>query len=157
MTRLMLATAAAALLVGACDSGAGEQAAPAADPAATADAPTGALPDANAAPAAAAMPTATGPGTAMGLTGAQLEDADLRDATGRDLGDVERVVADGAGNVTALLVEIDDTEPDRYVELALEGLEAVREPDDDDGRDDDWDLRADLTREALMAMPEARR
>ncbi len=87
---------------------------------------------------------------ALGLTERQLRDAELRNARGEDIGDVEGVVRGEGGRVTHLLVEVEDTSPDRYVHVPLEGLEVVR-----DG--DDWDIRSRLTREALMAMPEVRR
>lgn len=98
----------------------------------------------------AAVPSASGPGTAFGLTTRQLEDADLIDATGRDLGDVERVETDASGEVVAVIVEVDDTSPDRYVRMPITRLTAVA-----DG--DDWDLRAATTREELMALPQVDR
>lgn len=87
---------------------------------------------------------------ALEMTEAQLRDADLKDMAGRDLGDVEEVIRDSGGQVTHLLVEIDDASPDRFVEVPLAGLSRVA-----DG--DDWDVQADLNREALMAMPEVAR
>ena len=54
------------------------------------------------APAAAQQPT-----IALGLTREQLEDADILDATGREIAEVEQVVMDSSGKVTGLLVEID--------------------------------------------------
>lgn len=84
---------------------------------------------------------------ALGLTEAQLRDADLVDAADVDLGDVEYVVRGADGVITALVVEIADTEPDRFVEIPLGGLEAVH-------RGDDWDVRSTLTRDALLALPE---
>lgn len=96
------------------------------------------------------LPGATGPGTALGLTRDQLEDADLGDMDGRDLGDVEGVVTDAGGNITHLVVEIEDTSPDRYVHVPIEGLRAVR-----DGTD--WDVQGNLTRDQLLAMPSVER
>ncbi|WP_239806362.1 PRC-barrel domain containing protein [Croceicoccus hydrothermalis] len=58
-----------------------------------------------------ATDTATIPATdpsaeaALGMTEVQLMDADLVDAAGEDLGDVEGVVRDASGTVTALNVE----------------------------------------------------
>ena len=46
---------------------------------------------------AAAQRPATKP-VALGLTRLQLEDADLVDANGREIGEVERLVTDRAGN-----------------------------------------------------------
>lgn len=87
---------------------------------------------------------------ALGLTEAQLRDADLVDAAGVELGDVEDLVRGSDGAITGVLIEIEDSDPDRFVQLPLEGLEAVR-------RGDDWDLRSDTTRESLMALPEVSR
>ena len=90
-------------------------------------------------------PTGVGAEGALGLTEEQLLDADLVDANGNDLGDVEGLVRGADGTIERLLVEIDDTDPDRYVHVPIAGLEAVR-----DG--DDWDLRTTMTREDLMAL-----
>jgi hypothetical protein len=87
---------------------------------------------------------------ALGLTERQLLDADLIAADGTELGDVEGLVRDADGSVTHLLVEIEDSSPDRYVHVPTYGLERIA-----DGSG--WDVRADLTRDQLMAMPEVRR
>ena len=101
-------------------------------------------------PAAAwATPTAA-PVVALGLTADQLGDADLLNDVGVEIGEVERVVTDASGAVTGLLVEIEDSDPDRYVNIPLDGLSVVQ-----DG--DDQDLRSNLTRDQLLAMPEAAR
>ncbi|ODP37721.1 PRC-barrel domain-containing protein [Sphingomonas turrisvirgatae] len=92
------------------------------------------------------LPGATGAGTAFGLTTRQIEDADLVDASGAKLGEVERVVANPSGAITALVVELDDTNPDRFVQLPITGLTAVA-----DG--EDWNLRTAASREQLVAMP----
>jgi hypothetical protein len=88
-------------------------------------------------------PDATGPGTAMGLTYLQLEDADLVDASGATLGEVERIDADAAGTITALIVELTDG---RMVRLGLAGLSIT--PDGDD-----WNLRTTQTPADLAALP----
>lgn len=87
---------------------------------------------------------------ALGLTERQLLDADLVAADGRELGDVEQVRRDTSGAVTALLVEIEDSEPDRYVEIPLTGLTVVN-----DGVLDDSDLQTTMTAQDLAAMPDA--
>lgn len=97
-----------------------------------------------------ALPSASGPGTAFGLTTRQIEDADLVDAGGRDLGDIHRVETDASGNIDAVVIEIDDTDPDRFVRLPLERLTAVA-----DG--DEWDLRALTSRAELIALPQVER
>ncbi|QQV77981.1 PRC-barrel domain-containing protein [Sphingomonas aliaeris] len=97
------------------------------------------------APAAAQQPT-----IALGLTREQLEDADILDTTGREIAEVEQVVMDSSGKVTGLLVEIDDTDPDRNVTIPLDGLVVVVQGHD-------RNLRGPLTRDQLLAKPEAGR
>jgi sporulation protein YlmC with PRC-barrel domain len=87
---------------------------------------------------------------ALGLTERQLLDADIIDANGTEIGDIEGIVRNSDGTVNQLLVEIEDTSPDRYVHMSLEGLEAVTAGN---GRD----VRTRMTREQLMALPEVRR
>lgn len=84
---------------------------------------------------------------AFGLTEAQLLDADFKEWRGTDLGDVEALGRDTGGTVTHLIVEIEDTDPDRYVRVPVDGLERVA-----DG--DDWDVRGQFTRDQLMALPQ---
>ncbi len=85
---------------------------------------------------------------ALGLTEAQLLDADLVGSDGTDFGDVEQVRRDAAGTVEALLVELDDTDPDRYVLVPLAGL--TTRPDGDD-----IDVQTAMTRADLDALPDA--
>ena len=87
---------------------------------------------------------------ALGLTERQLLDADLVGADGRELGDVEQVRRDASGAVTALLVEIEDSEPDRYVEVPLEWLTAT-----EGGVLNDADLQTSMTAQDLEALPDA--
>ena len=98
---------------------------------------------------ASANPAQTATVVALGLTMEQLDDADIVDASGREIGDVERVVTDASGAVTGLVVEVDDTDPDRHVTLPLEGLTVVQ-----DGND--HDLRVAMTRDQLNALPETK-
>lgn len=93
------------------------------------------------------MPPAAGGVVALGMTEAQLTDADLLDGAGKDLGDVEGLVRDAAGQVTHLIVEIDNTTPDRYVQIPITGLRLVE-------RGNDRDIGSTLTRDQLMALPE---
>ena len=85
---------------------------------------------------------------ALGLTEAQLLDADLVTATGEDLGDVEQVRRDTAGAVTGLVVELDDTDPDRWVTVPVDGLSTRI-----DG--DDTDIQTTMTAADLAALPDA--
>ena len=85
---------------------------------------------------------------ALGLTETQLLDADLVDTSGVDLGDVEAVMRDSAGNVSGLLVEVDGPSPERFVEVAITGL--TTRPDGDD-----VDVVTTMTRADLDALPAA--
>lgn len=87
---------------------------------------------------------------ALGLTERQLLDADIIDPNGTEIGDIEGIVRNPDGTVNQLLVEIEDTSPDRYVHMSLEGLEAVRVGND-------RHVRTRMTRDQLMALPEVRR
>lgn len=132
MTRSLILAAAVAALLAACSEQKKEPA-PVAEPAA-APSPT----------AATAGLTRDDP-VALGLTVAQLEDADLLSTNGSDLGDVERVDVDSAGKVTGLIVA--PTGPgERWVRLPLTGLTVKA-----DG--DDHDLVTTMTREEVKALP----
>lgn len=85
---------------------------------------------------------------ALGLTEAQLLDADLVGADGTDLGDIEQVRRGPDGAVEGVLVSIENTDPDRYVLVPLKGLTTrVR------GRD--TDLQTTLNAQGLAALPDA--
>ncbi len=84
---------------------------------------------------------------ALGLTELQLLDADVFGVAGAELGEVQQIVRNPAGEVTALLVEIEDSTPDRFVELPLTGMTVMQ-------RGDDTDISTSMTRDQLMAMPE---
>lgn len=88
---------------------------------------------------------------ALGLTRHQLEDADLIDAGGREIGEVERVVVGADGKVTGLIVEIDqrDPKPDRHVQISLAGLKAVPEARDPG----DFNIQTDKSQADLLALP----
>ena len=77
-------------------------------------------------------------------------DADLIAPDGTELGDVEQVRRDGAGAVTGLLIEIEDSEPDRYVEVPLDGLTVT-----EGGMLSDANLQTEMTAQDLAAMPDA--
>ena len=62
----------------------------------------------------------------------------------------EQVRRDAAGAVTGLLVEIEDSEPDRYVEVPLDGLTVT-----EGGVLSDAALQTELTAQDLAAMPDA--
>lgn len=96
------------------------------------------------------LPSASGPGTAFGLTMKQIEGADLVDVSGKDLGDIHRVETDASGNIDAVIVEIADTDPDRFVRLPLTRLTAIA---DGDG----WNLRGATSRAELIALPQVER
>ncbi len=69
---------------------------------------------------------------AFGMTERQLLDADLVTADGNDLGDVEQIVRAADGSVEGVVVEIDDSSPDRYVLVPVAGLTVRTSGDDRD-------------------------
>ncbi len=95
--------------------------------------------------------TAPGP---LGLTAEQLDDADLIDPQGRKIGEVENLMVGPKGDVVGLVVEIDQRtpKPDRRVQVELSSLRAVPDPTDPG----EFNVQTSLTREQLLALPEAR-
>lgn len=85
---------------------------------------------------------------ALGLTETQLLDADLLTTEGTDLGEVEMVRRGGDGAVTGLVVELEGTDPDRWVEVPMDGLTPVT-------NGDDMDIQTSMTAEELAALPDA--
>ncbi|KQZ72513.1 hypothetical protein ASE06_08305 [Sphingopyxis sp. Root214] len=83
---------------------------------------------------------------ALGLSEAQLLDADLVAADGTDLGDVAKVLRGPGGKVDRLLVEIEGTNPDRYVHVPILGLKTRVQGGD-------TDLESTMTRAELAALP----
>jgi hypothetical protein len=97
--------------------------------------------------AAEASAIAAGPAVAaLGLTEAQLLDADLRDRNGVELGDVAQVLRGADGKVDRLLIEIEDSNPDRFVHVPISGLATVV-------RGAETDLSTTMTKEQLAALP----
>ncbi|HWW56034.1 MAG TPA: PRC-barrel domain containing protein [Sphingopyxis sp.] len=86
---------------------------------------------------------------ALGLTEAQLLDADLVGADGQDMGDVEQVLRDADNRVDRLLVELDGIGPDHYVHVPITGLKTVV-------KGDDTDLVTPMTKADLVALPEVK-
>jgi hypothetical protein len=85
---------------------------------------------------------------ALGLSEAQLLDADLVSADGTDLGDVEQVRRGANGAVGGLLISIENSDPDRYVVVPVDGL--TTRPDGDD-----IDVQTTMTAQDLAALPDA--
>jgi hypothetical protein len=85
---------------------------------------------------------------ALGLSEAQLLDADLVTASGADLGDIEQVRRGADGAVNGLLIEIENSNPDRYVVIPLDGL--TTRPDGND-----IDVQTTMTAAELSALPDA--
>lgn len=83
---------------------------------------------------------------ALGLSERQLLDADIVDGAGVELGDVTAVLRDGSGKVDRLLVEIEDSDPDKYVHVPVAGLKSVQ-------NGSDWDLATTMTRQQMAALP----
>lgn len=99
---------------------------------------------------AEASAAASGPAkVALGLTETQLLGAELLGDKGVELGDVAAVVRDRDGKVDRLLVEVEDSQPDRFVHVPLTGLTPVR-------RGDDVDLSSPLTEADVAAMVEVK-
>jgi hypothetical protein len=96
-------------------------------------------------------PDATGPGTALGLTYLQLEDADILGPDSTELAEVHEIDADYAGRISGLRVKLKGSPtPGRMVRVAIDGLVPV--PDGDE-----WDLRTPSTGDQLAALPTATR
>lgn len=89
----------------------------------------------------------------LGLTHHQLEDADLVDSKGKEIGEVERVIIGADGQATALIVELDqrDPKPDRHVQIPLTGLKAIPEARDPG----DFNIQTTQTLTELLALPDA--
>lgn len=83
---------------------------------------------------------------ALGLTERQLLDANLVTATGIELGNVQQLRRDSAGAVTHFLVEIEDSNPDRFVLVPITAL-TVR------ATGNDRDLQTSMTAQDLAALP----
>lgn len=86
---------------------------------------------------------------ALGLSEAQLLDADIVGADGKQLGDVAQVLRDPDNKVDRLLVEIESSRPDRYVHVPVTGLKAVV-------RGSDTDLETTMTKADLLGLPEVK-
>ena len=93
----------------------------------------------------AAQTAATSAALALGMTRDELEDADLLSATETDLGDVETLVLDAGGQVTAFVVELEGP-GDPKVVVPLDQVTSMR-------RGDDVDLTTTLTAAQLQALP----
>lgn len=79
----------------------------------------------------------------LGMSVDDLDDADVHDADGEEIGEVEEVLEDGSGRIVAVAVEFDDIRDDddeRVVELAR------LRPDGDD-------LVTDLAEAEIRALP----
>ena len=98
---------------------------------------------------AAAEASADAAGTAvaaLGLTERQLLDADLIGANNVELGDVAQIVRGADGKVEKLLIEVEDSNPDRFVHVPIAGLTVVKQ-----GMD--TDLQSPMTPQQIAALP----
>lgn len=96
---------------------------------------------------AEASAVAAGPAiAALGMTELQLLDADLLGPNGVELGNVEGVLRGADGRVDRLLVEIEDSHPDKFVAVPVDGLVTVKQGND-------IDLSTTMTMEQLSALP----
>ncbi len=133
VSALPLAPAALLLALGACQSEAGQQADQLEDEI-----------------EAQAEASAVGGGdavAALGLTEAHLIDADLVSPDGKELGDVKQVRRNADGVADALVVELEDSDPDRFVELPLDGLSARISGGD-------TQVETEMTADELAALPD---
>ena len=100
--------------------------------------------------AAETSATVAGPlPAALGLSEAQLLDADIVGADGKDLGDVSQVLRGADDKVDRLLVELDGVGPDRYVHVPVQGLKPIV-------RGDDTNLQTRMTKADLDALPDVK-
>lgn len=79
----------------------------------------------------------------------QIEDADVKDSTGRRAGEVEHVLLNAAGKPTAVVIEIDRPGLDKKVVVALADVTVTPQP-----RDDDMIVHTKLTKAQLAALPD---
>lgn len=99
--------------------------------------------------AAETSATVAGPvPAALGLSEAQLLDADLVDANGKELGEVAQVLRDSDQKVDRLLVELEGP-GDRYVHVPILGLKPVV-------KGSDADLQTTMTKAGLDALPKVK-
>ena len=100
--------------------------------------------------AAETSATVSGPiPAALGLSEAQLLDADLVGADGKELGDAVQVLRGPDNKVDRLLVEVEDSNPDRYVHVPILGLKPVV-------RGNDTDVETSMTAAQLAALPDVK-
>jgi hypothetical protein len=86
---------------------------------------------------------------ALGLSEAEILDADIVDADGKELGEVAQVVRGPDDKVDRLLVELDGGLKDRYIHVPVTGLKKVV-------RGGETDLETPLTKSDLAALPEVK-
>lgn len=93
-----------------------------------------------------AATAATTTALALGLTRAELEDADLVSPAPQyvDLGDVETLVLDPAGQVTGLVIDLEGVDKDVVVPIA--SVTSLR-------RETEVDLTTTMTQAQLQALP----
>lgn len=136
MKRMLAAAACAAILVGGCDNNAATDA--------PAEGTATATPTAT---AATATPAAGWDRVALGLREAQLLGADLLAIDNVEVGEIDGLPTGPDGRVDRLLVELDDTDPDRFVEVPVAGLTVLT-------RGADIDIVSTMTAEQLRALPD---
>lgn len=96
--------------------------------------------------------------TSLGVTVAQLRDADLLDTSGQELGEVEAVLLGPDGTPSSVLVELEDDVfgDDRLVEIALSTLVAREANRIVRLWDDEIDLVTQQPAEILGQLPDLR-
>ncbi len=137
MKTLLAATVCSAALLAGCNNNAGNDTAATETAAAT-----------DVAAAASPTPAQDWDRVALGLREPQLLSADLLGIDGVELGEVKGVLRGADGRVDRLLVEVADSDPDRFVEVPVQGLTALT-------RGSDIDVVSTLSVAQLAALPDA--
>jgi hypothetical protein len=135
---MLAAAACATVLVAGCNNNTATDA-PADGTTTAAETPTTA--------AATATPAAGWDRAALGLREAQLIGADLLAIDNVEVGEIRSLLTGPEGRVDRLLVELDDTDPDRFVEVPVQGLTVLT-------RGADIDIVSAMTAEQLKALPD---
>lgn len=96
-----------------------------------------------------ATPAAGWDRAALGLREAQLIGASLLGIDNVKLGEIEGLLTGPDGRVDRLLVELNDSDPDRFVEVPVQGLTVLT-------RGADIDIVSTMTAAQLAALPEGK-
>lgn len=89
---------------------------------------------------------------ALNMTRHQLDDAEVVDASGQEIGEIDRVLIAADGTDAGLVVEIDrpGAAPDKLVRIPLTGLKRVPQK----GHPGEFDIQTQQTAAQLLALPD---